>query len=306
MKKKLRKVGRAWQLYLLLAIPVIYLLIFNYGPMYGIQIAFRDYTPVDGITGSEFVGFKWFKQFLGHYTFKQIFMNTVVLSLYSMVAGFPIPIIFALMLNAVRSKKFVRFTQTVSYMPHFISTVILVAIINLVFSPVSGLYGNFYRLLGGDGYPYDFRAAEASFRHLYVWSGIWKSVGWDSIIYMAALSSVSGELHDAAQVDGATRLQRMWHIDIPGIMPTIAILLIMRCGSLIGVGFEKVYLMQTSLNGDVSEVISTYIYKVGMRNFSKFSYGAAVGLFNTAINLSMLLIVNIISRKVTENEVSLF
>lgn len=306
MNKKLLKAKRAWQLYLLLALPVIYLLIFNYGPMYGIQIAFRNYTPAKGIIGSDWVGLKWFEQFLSHYEFKQIFANTLIISLYSLVVGFPLPIIFALLLNAIEKKKFVRFTQTVSYMPHFISVVILVSIINLIFSPVCGLYGNFYRLLGGDGFPFDIRSAESSFRHLYVWSGIWQQLGWDSIIYMSALSSVSGELHDAAKIDGATRLQRIIHIDLPAIMPTIMILLIMRCGHLVSVGFQKVYLMQSPLNMDVSEVISTYIYRAGMRSFSKFSYGAAVGLFNTAINLTLLVIVNTISRKTTENEVSLF
>lgn len=305
-KKFKKEFKRDWQLHLLQLLPMIWLLIFCYGPMYGIQIAFRDYSPLTGIVGSEWVGLKWFEKFTSNYMFKQIFTNTFMISLYSMIVGFPIPIIFALFLNAVRGEKFKKFTQTVSYMPHFISTTVLVSILNMVFSPINGVYGNVFRLLGGNGYPVDFRATAEAFRHLYVWSGVWQSVGWSSIIYLAALSSVSKELHEAAQLDGATRLQRIRHIDFPAIAPTVSIMLIMRCGSLISVGFEKIFLMQTPLNSDVSEVISTYVYKVGMGDFSDYSYGAAIGLFNTIINLVLMIIVNFITKKMTENEVSLF
>ena len=175
----------------------------------------------------------------------------------------------------------------------------------MIFSPINGIYGNLFRLFGGDGYPTDFRAAAESFRHLYVWSGIWQQLGWDSIIYIAALSSVSAELHEAAQLDGASRFKRMIHIDLPTITPTIGILLIMRCGSLVSVGFDKVYQMQSTVNLKTAEVISTYVYKVGMGSFKDFSYGASVGLFNSAINLSLLLLVNYITKKMTEDEVSL-
>jgi putative aldouronate transport system permease protein len=191
-------------------------------------------------------------------------------------------------------------------MPHFISTVVFVGIMNMVFSPVSGIYGNIYRLFGGVGFPSDFRATAEAFRHLYVWSGVWQSIGWNAIIYVSALSSVAMELDEAAQIDGATRLQRMWHIDIPSIMPTIAILLIMRCGTIISVGFEKVFLMQTTLNTPVSEVLSTYVYKTGFASFKNFSYSSAVGLWNTAINLVLLFTVNKITKKLTEGDVSLF
>ena len=296
---------RDWQLHIYMLLPVIYLIIFDFLPMYGIQISFRDYRPVHGITGSEWVGLQWFDQFLSHYEFRQIFMNTVILSLYSL-ATFPLPIIFALVLHAMRNEKYTKVVQTVSYIPHFISTSVMVGIVNVLLSPVSGIYGNVYRLLGGVGYPVDFQATAEAFRHLYVWSGVWQGLGWSSIIYIAALSSVSSELHEAAQIDGASRLKRMWYIDIPAIMPTIAIQFILRCTSIISVGFEKAYMLQTPLNKTTSEVISTYIYNVGMASFRSFSYGAATGLFNTVINLGLLFAVNYGVRKATDGEISLF
>jgi putative aldouronate transport system permease protein len=182
----------------------------------------------------------------------------------------------------------------------------MVGIVNLLFSPSIGLYGSIYHLLGGEGLPKDFRATEQAFRHIYVWSGVWQNLGWNSIIYMAALSSVSSELHEAAQLDGASRIQRIWHIDIPAIAPTIAILLIQRCASIASVGFEKAYLLQSTLNIKVSEVIATYTYKEGMSSFTQYSYGAAIGIFNMVINLAMLFIANSISKKITEGEVSYF
>ena len=297
---------RDWQLWAIIILPVIYYAIFDYGPMYGIQIAFRDYRPRAGITGSEWVGLKWFVKFLTNPKFGLILKNTVVLSLYSMVVSFPIPIVFALILNALENKKYKSFAQTVTYLPHFISMVVMISILQMVFSPVSGIYGNVYRMLGGEGYPADFRGLASSFRHLYVWSGIWQELGWSTIIYTSALSAVSQEHHEAAMIDGASRLKRIWHIDLPTIMPTIATLLILRFGSLIGVGFEKTFLLQSSLNLDVSEVISTYVVKVGLNSFRSFSYGTAVSLFNTAINLTLMFIVNKISKKITEDEVSLF
>ena len=296
---------RDWQLHVFMLFPIVYLIIFDFVPMYGIQISFRDYRPLHGITGSEWIGLKWFVQFLSHHDFREIFTNTVVLSLYSL-ATFPLAIIFALVLHAMKSEKYTKVVQTVSYIPHFISTSVMVGIINIILSPVSGIYGNVFRLLGGEGYPLDFRATAAAFRHLYVWSGVWQNLGWSSIIYIAALSAVSSELHEAAQIDGASRLKRMWYIDIPAIMPTIAIQFILRCTNIISVGFEKAYLLQSPLNKSVSEVISTYIYNVGMASFRSFSYGAATGLFNTAINLTLLFAVNYGVRKATDGEISLF
>lgn len=296
---------RDWQLHVFMLFPLVYLVIFDFIPMYGLQIAFRDYRPLHGIVGSQWVGLKWFEQFLSNYKFWDIFSNTVILSLYSLCT-FPLPIMFALVLHAMKAEKYKKVVQTVAYIPHFISTSVMVGIINMVLSPVSGIYGNIYRFLGGTGYPVDFRATAEAFRHLYVWSGTWQSLGWSSIIYVAALASVSQELHEAAQIDGASRLKRMWYIDIPAILPTIAIQFILRCTNIISVGFEKAYLLQSSLNTSVSEVISTYVYKVGMASFRSFSYGAAVGLFNTAINLTLLLSVNYAVRKATEGEISLF
>lgn len=296
---------RDWQLHVFMLFPLVYLVIFDFIPMYGLQIAFRDYRPLTGIVGSQWVGLKWFQQFLSNYKFWDIFSNTVILSLYSLCT-FPLPIMFALVLHAMKAEKYKKVVQTVAYIPHFISTSVMVGIINMVLSPVSGIYGNIYRLMGGTGYPVDFRATAEAFRHLYVWSGTWQGLGWSSIIYVAALASVSQELHEAAQIDGASRLKRMWYIDIPAILPTIAIQFILRCTNIISVGFEKAYLLQSSLNTSVSEVISTYVYKVGMASFRSFSYGAAVGLFNTAINLTLLLTVNYTVRKATDGEISLF
>lgn len=296
---------RDWQLHIFMLFPVIYLVIFDFIPMYGVQIAFRDYRPKLGITGSVWVGLKWFKQFLSNYEFGQIFMNTLILSLYSL-ATFPLAIIFALILHALKNEKYKKVVQTVSYVPHFISVSVMVGIINMLLSPVSGIYGNLFRLFGGSGYPVDFRATAEAFRHLYVWSGVWQTLGWSSIIYIAALASVSSELHEAAQIDGASRLKRMWYIDIPAILPTIAIQFILRCTNIISVGFEKAYLLQSTLNLDVSEVISTYVYKKGMSSFRSFSYGAAVGLFNTTINLALLLSVNYGVRRATDGEIALF
>ena len=308
MTKKQRFVKdfkRDWQLHLLVLFPVVYMFIFDFIPMYGIQIAFRDFRPISGITGSEWVGLKWIKNFLSSPDFLEIFGNTISLSLYSF-ATFPIPIIFALVLNALRGEKYKKVVQTVSYMPHFISTTVMVGLINMLCSPVSGIYGNIYRLFGGVGFPTDFRATAAAFLHLYIWSGEWQGLGWSAIIYLAALSGVSQELHEAAQMDGASRFKRIWHIDIPAISTTIGMKLVLAATGIIGVGFEKAYLLQKPMNLEVSEVISTYVYKKGMSSFRNYSYGAAVGLFNTVINLVLLFVVNGIVDKATDGEVSMF
>jgi putative aldouronate transport system permease protein len=297
---------RDWQLHLLILLPVIYLIIFKYAPMYGIQIAFRDYSPKKGITDSTWVSWKWFIKFLTNYDFKRVFSNTLILSLYNILVTFPLPIIFALLVNSIRNEKFKKFTQTITYIPHFLSTVVVIAIMNMIFNPINGLYAWFYEFFGGVGYPHDFRGTAESFRHLYVWSDVWKNLGWDSIIYIAALSAVSQEHHEAAMIDGATRLQRIIHVDLPSIMPTVCIMLIMRFGWAMSIGFEKVYLMQSPLNLSTSEVISTYVYKVGMGSPKDFSYGTAIGLFNSVINCVLLVIVNTITKKASNKEVSLF
>lgn len=301
-----RKLLHQWQLHLLILLPVIYLFIFHYWPMYGAQIAFRQYRAKDGISGSEWVGLKWFEKFLTSYNFQQIFKNTLLVSFYQILVGFPIPVFFALMINALPSERFKKFTQTVTYMPHFISVVVIVSIVNLIFSPINGLYGTIFRLFGGDGYPYDFRGMANTFRHIYVWSGVWQNLGWDTIIYTAALASVSQDHHEAAMIDGASRWKRVLHVDLPAILPTVGIMLIMRCGRVMTIGFEKVYLMQSTLNLSTSEIISTYVYKTAMGASSQFSYAAAIGLFNSVINCILLVLVNWISKKVSSNEVSLF
>lgn len=301
-----KRIAGTWQLHVMLLVPLIYLLIFHYFPIYGAQIAFRNYRPIDGITGSEWVGLKWFEKFLTSYNFKTIFGNTILLSFYQIFVGFPIPVLFALFLNACRSERFKRITQTITYMPHFISIVVLVAILNMLLNPVSGVYGTIFRALGGSGYPTDIRPLAGAFRHLYVWSDVWQNMGWDTIIYTAALASVSQENHEAAMLDGATRFQRIVHVDLPAILPTVGIMLIMRCGSVMAIGFEKVYLMQNPMNLTVSEVISTHVYKVGMGSAKDMSYAAAIDLFNSVINCILLVSVNFISKKVSKDEVSLF
>ena len=296
---------RDWQLHLLVIIPVIYLIIFDFIPIYGEQIAFRDYRPRAGIWGSEWVGLRWFEDFISAHNFWEIFKNTIIISLYSF-STFPLPIIFALILNALKQEKFGKVVKTVSYMPHFISTTVMVGILFMLLSPTSGLYGSLFRLFTGAEQAPDIRYLSVTFRHLYVWSGVWQGLGWSSIIYVAALSSVSQELHEAAMIDGATRLKRMWHIDIPAITPTIGIMFIMSCTSIISVGFEKVYLMQNPLNKSVSEVLSTYIFKKAIGGVRSYSYGAAVGMFNTAINLTLLIAINAIVKKATDGEISLY
>lgn len=304
--RTLRKALGQWQLHVLILLPVIYIAIFHYWPMYGAQIAFRNYRAKLGITGSEWVGLKWFRQFFNSYDFWEILSNTVTISMYQILVGFPIPVIFALMINAIPSERFKKVTQSIAYMPHFISVVVLVSIVNVIFNPVNGLYGTLYRSFGGEGYPYDFRGMANSFRHLYVWSGIWQNLGWDTIIYTAALASVSHDQHEAAMLDGASRWKRVIHVDLPAILPTIGIMLIMRCGRVMTIGFEKVYLMQSELNLSTSEIISTYVYKVGMGSGRQFSFGAAVGLFNSVVNCILLVTVNWISKRVSKKEVSLF
>lgn len=301
-----KKYLRQWQLHLLILIPVIYIAIFHYWPMYGAQIAFRDYRARDGITGSAWVGMKWFVQFFNNIKFKNILTNTLAISFYQILVGFPIPVFFALMINAIPNERFKKVTQTITYMPHFISVVVLVSMVNMVFSPINGVYGTLYRAFGGEGYPHDFRGMANTFRHLYVWSGIWQNLGWDTIIYTAALASVSQDQHEAAMIDGASRWKRVLHVDLPAILPTVGIMLIMRCGRVMTIGFEKVYLMQTSLNRSTSEIISTYVYTVGMGSSSDFSYAAAIGLFNSVVNCILLVTVNWISKQVSHKEVSLF
>lgn len=293
---------RNWRLYVLILPALAALILFRYAPMYGLQIAFKNFKPAKGISGSAWVGLKHFKSFINSYQFENVLWNTIKISVTSLVAGFPMPIIFALLLNQIRSAKAKKVLQTVTYMPHFISTVVLVGMLMVFLSPTTGLYGHAMRALGVSQ-PDNLMAQKEWFIPLYVLSGIWQNTGWDSIIYLAALSSISVDLYEAATVDGASKFKRMIYIDIPCILPTATILLIMNMGSIFSLGFEKIYLMQNSLNLPVSETINTYVYKQGIVG-GKYSYSAAIGLFNTVINFVILLTVNKIAGKM--GDTSLF
>ena len=288
---------RYWQLYLFLLLPIIYILVFSYGPMMGLQIAFKDFDAVDGIFGSPWVGFKHLTKFIKSYQFGRIIRNTFVVSLYSLIARFPIPIVLALCINVMRNNRLKKATQMIVYMPHFISVVVLVGMMNQFFNPFVGLYGNIYKLIFSSNAP-DLMTNPASFLHMYVWSGIWQNMGWDSIIYIAALSSVPTELHEAAQVDGASRFRRVLSIDLPAIMPTVVILLTLNVGQLMNLGFEKIFLMQNNVNISMSEVISTYVYKQGISSSGgNYSYATAIGLFNSLVNLVLVVGVNKLANK---------
>lgn len=293
-----RDLVRNWRLYVLILPAVIALILFRYAPMYGLQIAFKDFKPAKGIIDSPWVGFKHFKNFINSYQFDKVLRNTINISVTSLLAGFPMPIIFALLLNQIRSQRAKKVLQTVTYMPHFISTVVLVGMLLVFLSPTTGLYGHAMRALGV-AQPVNLLAQKEWFTPLYVFSGIWQNTGWDSIIYLAALSSISIDLYEAATVDGASKFKRMIYIDIPCIMPTAIILLIMNMGNIFSLGFEKIYLMQNNLNLPVSETINTYVYKQGIIG-GKYSYSAAIGLFNTVINFVILLTVNQIAGRVSD------
>lgn len=293
----LLQIKRNWGLYLLLLPAVVLLLLFAYIPMYGIVIAFKDYSPALGIGGSPWAGLKYFEKFFNSYQFDTTIKNTLILSLYSL-ATFPIPIMLALMINQMRENRFKRFFQTVTYMPHFISTVVMVGLLLILLSPSTGLIGHIYRLFGAEA-P-NLMGSPGLFSSVYVWSDVWQHTGWDSIIFIAALSAVSPSLYEAATMDGASRWQKIWYIDLPMLMPTAVTLLILRVGSLLGVGFEKVYLMQNNLNISSSEVISTYVYKIGMLS-SQYSFSSAINLANTIINFILLIMVNEISKKYSKN-----
>lgn len=290
-----------WQLYFFILPALLYFLIFHYGPMYGIQIAFKDYIPSLGIWGSPWVGLEHFQRFFSSYYFSDLIRNTLGISIYELVVGFPMPIILALMLNEAKDGPFKRLTQTVTYAPHFISTVVIVGMLVAFLSPSSGFINHILDAVGLERHA--FLEDPKWFKSLYVLSGVWQSTGWNSVIYMAALSGVDPQLHEAATIDGATKMQRIWYINIPTLIPTIVILLIMNFGSIMSMGYEKILLMQNPLNLSASNVIATFTYKQGLLD-AQYSYAAAVGLFNAAINAILLLTVNRISSKV--NKVSLW
>ena len=284
-------------LYLLMLPSVIIFLLFTYYPMYGVIIAFKNFTPADGIFGIEWVGLHNFIQYFNSYQFGLTIRNTIVISLYTILVTFPLPIALALMCNQIRAKKFKKFFQVSTYLPHFISTVVMCGMLILFLSPSTGIIS---KLVGLFGFQLpNLMGSAAAFPHIYVWSEAWQHVGWDSILYIATLSSVDPSLYEAATMDGAGKWKKMLHVDVPALMPTVTIMLILRMGSVMSVGFEKVYLLQNTLNSSTSEIISTYVYKMGLIS-NQYSLSSAIGLFNNVINLALLLLVNAISKKISD------
>ena len=294
-RNKMKIFKSNWTLYFLVLPAFVYLFLFNYMPMYGVQIAFRNFRPVHGIVGSQWVGLKHFLKFFNYPGFWMLINNTLSISLWS-IATFPLAVILALMINEVQNSRFKRTVQMVTYMPHFISTVVVCALIRLMFARATGVVNTVITALGGDRI--DFIQTPSYFIPLFVGSGVWQNIGWNAIIFLSALSAVSPEHVEAARIDGANRMQIIWHVYIPTILPTVIIMLIMRCGSVLSVGYEKIFLMQNPLNLDISQVISTYVYDLGIVK-GQYSYSSAIGLFNNVINVIMLLIVNTIAKKVS-------
>lgn len=297
IRKVWKNIRKCAGLYAMLAIPIIWYIIFKYVPMYGLQIAFRKFNPTLGITKSPWAGLTYFKQFFGSYYFTDILRNTVTLSLFTMLIGFPMPIILALLINEIKNMKFKKLIQNITYMPNFLSVVVIVSMLTLFSNRDYGLFNKIRELFGAA--PVDLMSKPAYFQPLYVFSNVWQFMGFNAIIYIAALAGVDQELYEAASIDGASRMQKILHISLPCIMGTILIMFIMRIGSLMSVGFEKVYLMQNNVNLSASEIISTFIYKNGIQK-GQFSYSTAVGLFNSVINFALLVSANFVSKKTTD------
>ena len=298
-RKILSGLKKDWQLWAMILPALAYIIIFCYVPMYGIQLAFLKYDFSKGLTGCDWVGFKYFIQYFESPMFWTTLRNTFVISFFTLVCGFPAPILLALVVNSLRQKKLRRVVQTAVYMPYFISTVVMVAILQILLSPSTGVVSNLLKSLHIIPQSINLLGTPSAFVPVYVLSGIWQSAGWNSIIFIAALASVDGQLYDAAKVDGANRWQQVIHVELPAIVPTIVILLIMNMGRVLSVGFEKVFLMQNDLNLSVSEVISTYVFNIGVQS-GQFSFGSAVGLFNTVINFAFLMIANMVSKKAAD------
>ena len=292
-----KKLNNSKYLLLMVAPVMIYFFLFSYLPMYGITIAFKQYSPFRGYMASPWVGFKHFITFFEYPFAWRLIKNTFLLSLYSLLWGFPAPIIFALILNEVKNERGKKFVQTITYMPHFISTVIIVSMITMFLSPSTGVFN---KLITSLGFEKTNLMSDASyFRSIYIASGIWSGIGWGAIIYLAALSNIDPTLYESAIMDGANKLQKIIYINIPCIAPTIITLLILRTGSLMSVGFEKVFLLQGTINFEVSDVIQTYVYRSGIKG-GQMSYATAIGLFNSVVNILFLLSSNYLSRRVNE------
>lgn len=296
--KTLKKILINWDLYLFLLPSLVLVILFAYFPMYGVQIAFKNFSAAKGIWDSQWVGLEHFIRFFKSYYFWQLIKNTLTLSVFGLILGFPLPILLALGLNELKDGVFKKTVQTVTYAPYFISTVVMCGMIIAFLNPETGIINKLIEAFGGSRV--SFLTEGSKFPSVYVLSGVWQGTGWGSIIYLAALTGVDPQLHEAAIIDGATRLQRIWHINIPSIVPTMVVLLILNTGGLLSVGHEKILLLQNSLNAETSEVISTYVYKTGLVS-AQYSFSTAVGLFNSAINFIILVAVNTIASHVSEN-----
>ncbi len=298
MKRLWRDLKMNRTVYLMLLPIVVYYMLFHYGPMYGLQIAFKDFIPVKGFTGSPWVGFKYFEDFFGSVFFWRILKNTVLLSFYSLLFFFPSGILFALLLNELRSNRLRRSVQTISYMPHFIS---LVVVVGFMFDFLSrdGLINDIIVFFGGEAI--SFMRAQEWFRSIYIGSEIWQNIGWSSIIYLAAISNVNPTLYEAARMDGANRWKQMRHVTLPGIMPTVTIMLILFIGKFMTVGFEKIILMYNPVIYETADVIQTYVYRKGILE-ANFSYSAAVGLFNAVLSFTLLILANVIAKRAGETK----
>ena len=297
-KKKgsvLKRMAACRELYIMLLLPVIWYILFLYTPMYGIIIAFKDYRAARGIWGSEWVGLEHFQRFFSGFYFSRIVGNTLIINILMLLFGFPFPIFFALLLGELRSTRFRKVLQNVAYIPHFLSAVIVVSVMQLILNPNTGVYNMIRQFFGLSTTNYF--ASVSAFKPMYIISGIWQNMGWDAILYIAALAGIDPTLYEAAAIDGAGRLQKIWHISLPGISSTITIMLLLRCGQIMNIGYEKVLLMQNSLNQASSDVISTYVYRVGILE-GNFDYSTAISLFNSVCNIILLLIANFIAKRV--------
>ena len=293
-----RDILRHWQMYPLMLVPTVFLMVFNYWPMLGTQIAFRNYDPILGIWRSPWVGWQQFHALFSGPYFWPLIDNTLTLSVYYIIVSIPAQVILAIAINEVRNQRFQKFIQTITYAPYFISVVVVVGMMQILLSPTSGPLAQLFHLFGNSNPP-NLLGSSSAFSSVYVWSGVWQETGYGAVIYLAALVGVSPDLYEAAKIDGATRLQKIWHIDLPSLKPTITILLILSLGGLLTVGFEKVYLLQNYLNMSHSQIIATYVYETGILN-GNISFAAAVGLFQSVIALIMIVIVNYAARRVSE------
>lgn len=291
-----RQMAKRYDLYLMLLLPMVWYLVFHYGPLYGLQIAFKNFNPAKGIAGSDWVGFEHFIRFFDSYYFWRLLRNTLTINLFSLLVAFPVSILLALLVSEIRSKSFSKWLQNVTYIPHFISVVVIVGILTVLLS-ATGPLNMLIQALGGN--PVRFMESAGWFKTIFIGSNIWQNMGWQSIIYIAALSGINPQLYEAAKMDGASRLRRIWHVSLPGIIPVIVILLILDVGQFMNIGFEKILLMQNNLNLEASDVISTFVYTTGIQK-GEYSYTAAIGLFNSMINLVLLLLVNRFARKTSE------